>query len=114
LIHHAEKSTLIAAYLVAAVLLGINPVNRPDWALENLVPFLEGIAFVLYAKWRPFSFTRLAWYLVFVHLLVQVVGGHYTYERGKSGSGSLRSLRIPNWGLRIWGCRATCGMPKRI
>jgi putative membrane protein len=77
----SEKRALIVAYLVAATVLGVRPVDRADWALENLVPLLEGLAFVFYARWRPFEFTRLSWYLVFVHLIVQAIGGHYTYER---------------------------------
>jgi len=81
LISSAEKIALIAGYLIVAVVLGIRPVDRADWALENLVPLLEGLAFVLYARWRPFEFTRGAWYLVFAHLIVQVIGGHYTYEK---------------------------------
>lgn len=81
MISNVERHALIATYLVLAILLGIQPVNRPDWALENLVPLLEGLAFVLYSRWRPFTFTRLCWYLMFVHLIVQVIGGHYTYEK---------------------------------
>lgn len=81
MISKTEKTGLIAAYILVAVWLGIHPVDRADWALENTVPLLEGLAFLLYARYRPFTFTRCAWYLVFIHLIVQVIGGHYTYEK---------------------------------
>jgi putative membrane protein len=77
----AEKIGLVVSYLLFAALLGIRPVDRQDWALENSVPFLEGLAAVLYCRWRKVELTRLSYYLVWVHLLVQVIGGHYTYEK---------------------------------
>jgi putative membrane protein len=76
-----EKIALIAAYFAVALLLGIHPVDRADWALENSVPFLEGLAVVLYFRVRGVELSRLAYGLIFIHLVVQMIGGHYTYER---------------------------------
>lgn len=76
-----EKIVLIVAYFVLAAVLGIAPYDRATWALENSVPFAEGLAAILYYRWRKVEFTRLAYYLIFLHLVVQMIGGHYTYEK---------------------------------
>ncbi|MBI3831439.1 MAG: DUF2238 domain-containing protein [Planctomycetes bacterium] len=77
----AEKIGLVSAYCAIAVALGIYPYDRQDWALENSVPFLEGLAAIIYYRFRKVEFTRLCYYLIFVHLVVQMIGGHYTYAR---------------------------------
>jgi putative membrane protein len=74
-----EKRAFVAAYLILAVLLGIAPHDRGVWALENSVPFVEGLAAVLYYRWRSVELTRLAYGCVFLHLVIQMIGGHYTY-----------------------------------
>lgn len=76
-----EKIALIAAYFVLAALLGINPEDRQVWAIENSVPFLEGLAVILYWRWRRVELTRLSYYLIFSHLVIQMIGGHYTYAK---------------------------------
>jgi putative membrane protein len=75
------KKGLIAAYFLVAVALGIQPYDRAAWALENSVPFLEGLACVLYFYWRGVELTGMAYLFVFLHLIIQMIGGHYTYER---------------------------------
>jgi putative membrane protein len=74
-----ENYWLFGSYLVIAVLLGNSPNHRTDWALENSVPLAEALAVVWYFKWRGVELTPFAYRLVFVHLIVQVIGGHYTY-----------------------------------
>ena len=74
-----EKRVLIAAYFAIAILLGISPRDRGVWALENSVPFLEGLAAVIYYRYRHVELTRLAYGCVFLHLVIQMIGGHYTY-----------------------------------
>ena len=76
-----EKRALAAAYLIAAALLGVNPVDRAAWALENSVPLVEGLLFVWLYLRRRVELTRLSYYLIWLHMLVQIIGGHYTYER---------------------------------
>jgi len=76
-----EKIGLLLAYALLAAGLGIAPYDRAAWALENSVPFLEGLAVVLYHRWRGVELTRLSCYLIFSHLVVQLIGGHYTYEK---------------------------------
>jgi putative membrane protein len=43
------------------------------------VPLVEVLAAVWYLKWRGVEFTALSYRLVFIHVIVQLIGGHYTY-----------------------------------
>ena len=69
----------------AAVLLGLlalsgaDPYDRLTWAAE-VAPVVIVMA-VLFATWRRFPLTDLLYCLIFVHALVLLVGGAYTYAR---------------------------------
>ena len=67
----------LAAALAAGVLLGIAPRDRADWAAELIMPALMVAACAIGSRWLVF--TRLAWALILVHILVQLWGGHFTY-----------------------------------
>jgi len=74
-----EKHALLAAYAVFAIAMGISPNHRADWALENSVPLLE-VTLVVWYDWRHgFELTPISLRLIFIHVLMQVYGGHYTY-----------------------------------
>jgi len=77
----SAKKALIVAYFVIAIALGIKPYDRATWALENSVPFLEGLAAIVYCRWRGVELTGLSYGLIFLHLVIQMIGGHYTYEK---------------------------------
>lgn len=70
---------LLAVGSVALVVSGIRPYDRLTWVLEVSPIFLG--APVLLATYRRFPLTSLAYYLIFAHALILMVGGHYTYER---------------------------------
>src|SRR5438477_5846009 len=53
--------------------------DRLTWVLE-VFPILLAVP-VLILTWHRFPLTSLAYVLIFVHALVLMVGGHYTYER---------------------------------
>jgi putative membrane protein len=74
-----EPLVLLALTSVALVLSGIGPYDRTTWWLEVL-PVLVA-APVLVATARRFPLTPLLYRLAFVHALVLIVGGHYTYAR---------------------------------
>ena len=57
----------------------IAPHDRFTWWLE-VAPGLAGIA-VLALTYRRFTFSRLAYFLMFLHIIILFVGGHYTYAR---------------------------------
>ncbi len=65
--------------LFAAVLVwsGIQPKNYAVWALE-VSPAVIG-AVLLSATYRRFRFSDFAYVVMWVHAVVLLVGGHYTY-----------------------------------
>ena len=58
---------------------GIHPYDRFTWFLEVL-PAVAGVG-ILAAVYRRFRFTSLAYGLVWIHAIILMVGGHYTYAR---------------------------------
>lgn len=75
----SEAIVLLAIIIVALVVSGINPYDRITWLLEVL-PILIGIPLIL-ALYPRFQFTPLAYWLIFIHSLILILGGHYTYAR---------------------------------
>ncbi|WP_231114770.1 DUF2238 domain-containing protein [Lentzea aerocolonigenes] len=74
-----EPLILLGLTAIALVASGINPYSRATWYLE-IAPVLIGGA-VLIATYRRFPLTPLLYRLIFVHALVLILGGHYTYAR---------------------------------
>lgn len=67
----------LLVYFATLIWSGIHPKDALTWLLEVL-PAL--IAFVLLAAThRRFPFTPLAYFLILIHCLILMVGGHYTY-----------------------------------
>ena len=64
---------------LAAILVwsGIEPKERGTWWLE-VAPVLIGVP-LLIATYRRFSLTPLAYILIWIHAIILMVGGHYTY-----------------------------------
>jgi putative membrane protein len=75
--------TLLALAAAALVWSGISPADRATWWLE-VAPVLLG-APILVATWRKFPLTTLLYVLLFLHSLILVVGGHYTYAHVPAG-----------------------------
>ena len=72
-----EAIALAVLALIALVVSGIGPSDRGTWWLE-VAPVLIA-APLLWYTWRPFRLTPLVYRLIFVHALILMVGGHYTY-----------------------------------
>ena len=65
-------------WLVALwIAMAIEPFNRGDWLLENLLVFVY--AALLIATYRKFRFSSLSYGLFGVFLSLHLVGAHYTY-----------------------------------
>jgi putative membrane protein len=75
----ALPAALLAVVAVALVASGLHPYDRLTWFLEVL-PVLVAIP-LLIATHRGFPLTPLAYWLVAIHSLVLILGGHYTYAR---------------------------------
>jgi putative membrane protein len=74
-----EPLILLLAALVLLVWSGIAPHDRFTWLLE-VAPVLIG-APILVATYRRFPLTPLTYRLLFLHALILMLGGHYTYAR---------------------------------
>ncbi len=74
-----EARVLAGLTLAALVASGIAPYDRLTWVLETL-PVMVGLPLLL-ATHRRFPLTPLVVRLLFVHGLILMLGGHYTYAR---------------------------------
>ena len=79
-----EALVLLAAGAVALVLSGIAPARRGTWWLE-IAPVLIAVPLLLLTA-RRFPLTPLAYRLIFIHALILMLGGHYTYARVPLGA----------------------------
>ncbi len=67
----------VLVYFSTLIWSGIHPKDTLTWLLEVLPAM---IAFVLLAATRRrFPFTPLAYFLILIHSLILMIGGHYTY-----------------------------------
>lgn len=77
LAHRRYFLGLSVFFLVIWGALAISPNDRADWALENLLVVIFGIA--LFATYKRLTFSRVSYTLIFVFLCLHSVGAHYTY-----------------------------------
>ncbi len=79
----SRRTTPLAAALVVLLALlaisGVRPYDRLTWVMETLPVFL--VVAVLWATYRRFPLTTLLYAGIFVHSVVLMVGGAYTYAR---------------------------------
>lgn len=72
-----EPVVLLVLVIIALGISAIRPRELGTWALEA-APVVIAIP-ILVATWRTFPLTSLAYRLIFIHALMLLVGGHYTY-----------------------------------
>jgi putative membrane protein len=69
---------VLLAWLIALwVITAIEPFDRGDWLLENLLVFIY--AALLVVSYRRFAFSNLSYGLFGLFLSLHLVGAHYTY-----------------------------------
>ncbi len=79
MISHARyRLVLCGLFLLVWGLLAISPVDRHDWALENILAVLFAVA--LAASFRYLPLSRISYTLIFVYLCLHSLGAHYTYS----------------------------------
>jgi len=69
----------VGALLCLLGVSGLHPYDRTTWWLE-IAPILIALP-ILVATYRSFPFTNLVYALIFVHAVILMVGGRYTYAR---------------------------------
>ena len=75
---------LLLSLVVFLVLSGIRPHDYFTWVLE-VFPVLIGVPILIWVYPR-FRFTRLVYTLLWLHAIILMVGGHYTYAQVPLGS----------------------------
>ena len=83
---------LVLAYSVFWIWLAIDPLNRRDWLLENLLVLT--LIPLLLITYRRFEFSLTSYCLIGLFLVLHAFGAHYTYAEVPLGYW-LRDL----WGL---------------
>lgn len=74
-----EPVALLVGGAVLLVWSGLNPADRTTWILE-VFPIFVAVPLLL-ATAKRFPLTPLAYRLIFVHALILMLGGHYTYAQ---------------------------------
>ena len=78
-----RKSTFLAALFLLTIALlawsGLYPYDRATWLMEVFPVFV--IAPLLAVTYRRFPLTNLLYACIFVHAIVLMIGGTYTYAR---------------------------------
>jgi putative membrane protein len=70
---------LLLSLVVLLMLSGIHPHDYFTWVLE-VFPILIGVPILVWVYPR-FRFTRLVYTLLWLHAIILMVGGHYTYAQ---------------------------------
>lgn len=74
----STNRSLFGFVVLALIVSGIDPLDRMTWVLEVL-PVLVGLPVVL-SLYQRFPLTPLSYWLLTIHALILIVGGHYTYS----------------------------------
>ncbi|MGE6529503.1 DUF2238 domain-containing protein [Pseudomonas sp. NPDC077382] len=75
--HRRYLLALVGLFLLIWGALAINPFNRHDWLLENLL--VVGLAAALLLGHKHYLPSRSAATLIFLYLCIHQLGAHYTY-----------------------------------
>lgn len=64
-------------FLLLFIALGVAPLDRKDWALENVLVILI-VPFLILTR-KQFPLSRVSYTTIFIFLCLHEVGAHYTY-----------------------------------
>lgn len=74
---HRLLQILVAAYALVWVITAIQPLDRKDWLLENLL--VVALVAILVGTYRRFPLSDLSYLLITAFMTLHAVGAHYTY-----------------------------------
>ena len=75
--------TLLLLTLIVLLWSGINPTDRLTWIME-VMPVLIALPILIVTAQR-FPLTPLLYSLIFLHAVLLMIGGHYTYSEVPAG-----------------------------
>jgi putative membrane protein len=76
-VHTYYPHMCLVVFLAFWVLLAIEPVNRHDWLLENVLVILF-VPFLIFT-FKKLRLSNLSYTLLTIFLLLHLIGAHYTY-----------------------------------
>ena len=77
--HRKYLLVLSILFMIEWSILAIDPYDRKDWALENVLVLVFAIFLVL--TYRRLTLSRISYTLIFIFLLIHEIGAHYTYAK---------------------------------
>jgi len=70
---------LLFFLFVCLIMSGVHPFDRTTWILE-IFPIFIALP-VLFFTYNSFRLTQLLYFFIFIHMLILVLGGAYSYAR---------------------------------
>lgn len=110
--HNRPLQLMVGWLLLYWAAMAINPFNRFDWLLENMLVFIYGV--LLAATYQRFAFSNLSYGLFTLFLTLHLTGAHYTYAETPLGFWLMEWLELGrNHFDRIahFAYGALCGYP---
>ncbi|MDH5764185.1 MAG: DUF2238 domain-containing protein [Nitrospinota bacterium] len=76
--HHRYLLILALLFCTEWIVLSIDPFNRKDWVLENILVVVSVL--VLASTYKRLLLSRVSYTLIFIFLCLHEIGSHYTYS----------------------------------
>lgn len=70
--------TLLITFIIIWVFLAINPIDRHNWFVENVILII--FLLILLSTYHWFKFSNTSYTLIFIFAILQTIGAHYTYS----------------------------------
>jgi len=74
---HLKQFLWLAIFFMVLIWSGIHPKDTFTWFLEVL-PALIGLTVIVFTR-KSFPLTPLLYFLILIHSIILMIGGHYTY-----------------------------------
>lgn len=75
---YTKQKIYFISFVIIFILFGINPYDRFDWILENILTL--AFILILFSTRKIFMLSGLSYGLIFVFLFLHSIGSHYTYS----------------------------------
>ena len=81
MIKKIQFAHIVMLFLLAICLIlsGVRPFDRTTWVLE-IFPILIALP-ILFLTYNNFRLTQLLYFFIFIHMLILILGGAYSYAR---------------------------------
>jgi putative membrane protein len=80
---HQRHLLMLILTMITLIASGISPFDRATWVME-VAPVLIA-APILWFTYKKFQFSHLVYWCIFLHALILIVGGAYSYARVPAG-----------------------------